>query len=149
MGTSIGNSIILTIALSILLTVIYLVFANPIITFFGATVNQETYLLSQEYFFWITLGIPFYMLGKALNPIIRSDGSPKFAMIATITGAIINIILDPIFIFIFRWGMMGAAVATVLGQIFTAIASVWYLFHLKAIKLEKESYKLNFNIIKK
>ena len=79
--------------------------------------------------------------GQTLNPIIRSDGSPNFAMISTVSGAVINIILDPLFIFGFRWGMMGAAVATVLGQVLTAALSIWYLCHMKAVKLEKDSFR--------
>lgn len=146
---SIGNSIILCIISSIILTVIYLLFMEPILTLFGGKVNPETYAFSKEYFFWIALGIPFYMFGQAMNPIIRSDGSPKFAMVATLTGSIANIILDPIFIFIFKWGMMGAAVATVIGQILTAVLSIWYLFHMKAVKLEKNSFKLNGKLIPK
>lgn len=77
---------------------------------FGGTVNAETFRYSKEYFFRISLGVPFYMFGQAMNPVIRADGSPKFAMISTVTGAVINIILDPIFIFCFKWGMSGAAV---------------------------------------
>ena len=100
---------------------------------FGGTVNEETFRHSQEYFFYITLGIPFYMFGQAMNPIIRADGSPKFAMVSTLVGAVINIILDPIFIFVFKWGMMGAAVATVIGQVFTALLAVWYLLNMKII----------------
>jgi Na+-driven multidrug efflux pump len=80
------------------------------------------------------------MFGQAMNPIIRSDGSPKFAMISTVLGAVANIILDPIFIFIFKWGMMGAAVATVIGQILTALLSIWYLCHMKAIRLSRKSF---------
>ena len=64
---------------------------------FGARVNEETFFHAKEYFFWITLGIPFYMFGQALNPMIRSDGSPNFAMASTLAGALVNIILDPIF----------------------------------------------------
>ena len=101
---------------------------------FGGTVNEETFHYSQEYFFYITLGIPFYMFGQAMNPIIRADGSPQFAMVSTLAGAIANIILDPIFIFVFQWGMMGAAVATVIGQVLTAVLAVWYLLHMKIIK---------------
>lgn len=111
---SMGNSVILTIITSIALTAIYLIFSDQIIAMFGGTVNVETFHHSKEYFFWISVGIPFYMFGQAMNPVIRADGSPKFAMISTLAGAIINIILDPIFIFIFKWGMMGAAVATVI-----------------------------------
>ncbi|MBP3705530.1 MAG: polysaccharide biosynthesis C-terminal domain-containing protein [Clostridia bacterium] len=105
---------VLTVAASVLLTVIYLVFSDQIIAMFGGTVNEETFRHSKEYFFWITLGIPFYMFGQAMNPVIRADGSPKFAMVSTLAGAVINIILDPIFIFCFKWGMMGAAVAALI-----------------------------------
>lgn len=146
---SIGSSVIATIGSSVIIMALYLIFMEPILTLFGGKVNAETYALSQEYFFWITLGIPFYMFGQAMNPIIRSDGSPKFAMISTVAGAIANIILDPIFIYVFRWGMMGAAVATVIGQMLTAALSVWYLFRMKAVKLEKDSFKLHPDLMKK
>lgn len=95
------------------------------------------------------MGIPFYMFGQAMNPVIRSDGSPRFAMISTLAGAAVNIILDPIFIFIFHWGMMGAAVATVAGQVLTAFLSIWYLLHMKAVKLGRSSFALSLRIIKK
>lgn len=146
---SVGNAVVLCVISSLVLTVIYLVFAEPILKLFGGAVNLETYALSKEYFFWITLGIPLYMFGQAMNPIIRSDGNPKFAMVATLCGAVANIVLDPIFIFCFRWGMMGAAVATVIGQAITALLSVWYLFHMKAIRLEKSSFRLEKSLISK
>ena len=139
---SIGNAILLCLISSILLTAIYLIFMEPILTLFGGRVNDETFACAKEYFFYIALGMPFYMFGQAMNPIIRSDGSPKFAMFATTAGALTNIILDPIFIFPLRWGMMGAAVATVIGQILTAALSVWYLFHMKAVRLGKGSFGL-------
>ena len=145
---SVGNAVVLCIISSIILTAIYLIFQEPILTFFGGKVNEETYSLSKEYFFWITLGIPFYMFGQAMNPIIRSDSSPRFAMVSTLAGAITNIILDPIFIYTFHWGMMGAAIATVIGQILTAALSLWYLFHMKAIKLRAQHYTLNGAITK-
>lgn len=146
---SVGNAIVLSIVASILLTAVYLIFMNPILTAFGGTVNDETFHHSQEYFFYISIGIPFYMFGQAMNPIIRSDGSPKFAMISTLFGAVLNIILDPIFIFAFHWGMMGAAVATVIGQIATAALSVWYLFHMKAVRLQKNSFRLDGSVIRR
>ena len=145
---SVGNAVVLCIISSIILTAIYLIFQEPILTFFGGKVNEETYNLSKEYFFWITLGIPFYMFGQAMNPIIRSDSSPRFAMVSTLAGAITNIILNPIFIYTFHWGMMGAAIATVIGQILTAALSIWYLFHMKAIKLRAQHYTLNGAITK-
>ena len=142
---SVGNSIIMAIISSIVLTVIYLAFSSPILTAFGGRVNAETFRQSQEYFFYITLGIPFYMFGQCLNPVIRSDGSPRFAMVSTLLGAGLNIILDPIFIFIFHWGMMGAAVATVLGQVLTALLSIWYILHMKMVKPGKEDFILSFS----
>ena len=131
---SVGNAVVVCLVSSIVLTAIYLIFADIILAMFGGTVNAETYRHSQEYFFYITLGVPFYMFGQAMNPIIRADGSPRFAMISTLAGAVLNVILDPVFIFGFRWGMMGAAVATVTGQVVTAILAVWYLLHMKIIK---------------
>ena len=131
---SVGNAVVLTVAGSLVLTAVYLLFANRIIAMFGGTVNEETFRHSQEYFFYITLGIPFYMFGQAMNPIIRADGSPRFAMLSTLAGAVLNIILDPIFIFVFRWGMMGAAVATVIGQAAAALLTVWYLLRMKTAR---------------
>ena len=140
---SVGNSVVMALASSIILTAIYLIFSSPILTAFGGRVNAETFRQSEEYFFFITLGIPFYMFGQCLNPVIRSDGSPRFAMVSTLAGAILNIILDPIFIFIFRWGMMGAAVATVMGQVLTALLAVWYIIHMKLVKPGKQDFILS------
>ena len=146
---SVGNSVSLCIVSSIIITALYLIFAEPILTAFGGRINAETFELSKEYFFWIALGIPFYMFGQAMNPIIRADGSPKFAMISTVTGAIVNIILDPIFIFGFKWGMTGAAVATVIGQIATAVFAVWYLFRAKIVRPKRTDFKLKLIIVRK
>ena len=143
---SVGNAVVLSIAGSLVLTAIYLVFADGIIAMFGGTVNEETFHHAQEYFFYITLGIPFYMFGQAMNPVIRADGSPRFAMVSTLAGAVINIILDPIFIFVFKWGMMGAAVATVIGQVATALLAVWYLLHMKVIRPAKTDFALSGSV---
>ena len=146
---SMGNAILLSVITSFVLTAVYLIFSNRIIALFGGTVNEETFRHSKEYFFWISLGIPFYMFGQAMNPVIRADGSPKFAMISTLAGAVAIIILDPIFIFVFKWGMMGAAVATVIGQIITAILAVIYLCHTNTVKLNAEGFKPSGRIIRK
>ena len=143
---SVGNAVVLSVAGSLVLTAVYLVFADGIIAMFGGTVNEETFRHAQEYFFYITLGIPFYMFGQAMNPVIRADGSPRFAMVSTLAGAVINIILDPIFIFVFRWGMMGAAVATVIGQVATALLAVWYLLHMKIIRPAKTDFALSGSV---
>lgn len=144
---SIGNAILLSVFSGLLIMAVYFIFAHNIVIAFGGGINERTYDYSREYFLWITAGIPFYVFGQALNPIIRSDGSPKYAMFANLSGAIINIILDPIFIFVCKWGMTGAAVATIIGQIVTAILSVIYLFRMKSVKLRKKSFLPDWKII--
>ena len=145
---SIGNAVVICIASSVVLTAVYLIFQSGILTMFGGRVNEETFVQAKEYFTWITIGVPFYMFGQALNPIIRSDGSPKFAMASTLAGTAVNIVLDPLFIYGFHWGMMGAALATILGQILTAALAVWYLLHLKSVRLEKGSFQLSARLIR-
>lgn len=145
----IGSAVLLCVAASAALTILYLAAQEPLLTMFGGRVNEETFQYSKEYFFYITLGVPFYMFGQAMNPIIRSDGSPRFAMISTLAGAVTNLILDPVFIFGFHWGMMGAAAATVLGQILTAVLAVWYLCHMKAVKLDRSSFRPHGGAVRK
>ena len=143
---SVGNAVVMSILSGVVICALYLIFMNQLIAMFGGTVNQETFDRSREYFFYITLGVPFYVFGQAMNPVIRADGSPRFAMAATLAGAVVNIIFDPIFIYGTRWGMMGAAVATDMGQILTAILSVWYLVHMKQVKPEKGDFRLSGTI---
>ena len=146
---SVGCSVVLSLLVSLTVTAIYLAFDDGILAMFGGRVNEETFRFSKEYFFWITLGIPFYMFGQAMNPVIRSDGSPRFAMAATVSGAVVNIILDPVFIFAFKWGMMGAAVATVLGQMLTAGLSVWYLCRMKSVRPGRGSFRLDLRLMRR
>lgn len=145
----VGSSVIAVIAVGLVLMIVYLVFQEPILTAFGGRVNSETFRMSKEYFFWITLGIPFYMFGQALNPIIRSDGSPRFAMVTLTLGAVLNIILDPICIFVLRWGMAGAAIATIIGQIASALLAAAYLFRMKTVKLGKDCFIFRPKLMRK
>lgn len=146
---SVGSAVLLCILASAVLTALYFLFQERLLTLFGAGVNAGTFRCSKEYFTYITIGIPFYMFGQAMNPIIRSDGSPKFAMASTLAGAAVNLVLDPVFIFGFRWGMMGAAVATVLGQVLTAVLAICYLFRMKSVRLEKRCFRLRPALMKK
>ena len=146
---SIGSAVVMSAGIGIVIMALYLAFMDPIITTFGGRVNDETFALSREYMFWIALGIPFYVFGQAMNPVIRSDGSPKFAMASTLAGAVINLILDPVFIYVMHWGMMGAAVATVLGQVATAALAIWYLCHMKAVKLNKNSFRPHVKLMRR
>ena len=148
-GKTVGNAVVLSLAAGIGIMALYLIFSDGILRMFGGTVNQETLKQSREYFFYITLGIPFYVFGQAMNPVIRSDGSPRFAMVSTLAGAAFNLIFDPILIFVFRWGMMGAAVATVLGQVITAGMAVWYLPRMKAVRLERRAFLPDGDLMKR
>lgn len=136
----VGTSILWILCASVVLTALYLCFAEPILTAFGARVNDETFALSKEYFFWISLGIPFYMFGQGLNPIIRSEGNPRFAMVSLFAGALTNCVLDPIFIYPLRMGMKGAAIATVIGQIVSAVCTLWYLTRMQTTPLERGAF---------
>lgn len=143
---SVGNAIVIIVGVSIVLTLLFAFGRDTILLAFGATENNITY--AEEYFMYIVIGIPFYMFGNAMNSIIRADGNPQFAMFTTLIGCAINVILDPIAIFVLHWGMMGAALATITGQIVTAIAAIIYLTKTKSFKLEKSSFILKWSLLK-
>ena len=143
---TVGNAITVTVITAIAATVLFLVFKDKILIAFGATENNIRY--AEEYFGVIVLGIPFYMFTSALNSVIRADGSPAFAMASTIIGCVINLILDPLAIFVFKMGMTGAALATITGQIVTAVLSGIYITRMKSVKLIQKSFRPDFKIIK-
>lgn len=97
----------------------------------------------------IAIGLPFMMIGTALNSIIRADGSPQYAMASMVFGAILNTILDPIFIFIFKMGIEGAAIATIFSQFVTFILNIWYIKKFKSIEINKETFRLKLSVGKK
>ena len=142
---AVGSAVTLSVLVGLVVAVLYGVFQAPILAMFGAT--EANFAYAKEYFTYITVGIPIYVFGQAVNPIIRSDGSPQFAMLSMLAGAIANCILDPIAIFVLHWGVMGAAVATVAGQVITAAMGVWYLCHTKALRLKKDDFKLRGKIL--
>ncbi|MCR5156078.1 MAG: MATE family efflux transporter [Butyrivibrio sp.] len=144
---SVGNAVTLLVGMGLLMTVLFAVFKSQILYAFGATENNFVY--ASEYFNFIIIGIPFFVVGNGLNSIIRADGSPKFAMITTLVGCIINVILDPVAIFALGWGMMGAALATITGQIVTAICGIVYLTRAKSVRLSKKSFLPDTEIIGK
>lgn len=143
---SVGSAIVLSIGVSLLLVALFLVGQETILQAFGATENNIEY--AREYFFIIVLGIPFYVFTNAMNSIIRADGSPAFAMISTLVGCIINVIFDPITIFVLHWGMRGAAIATIAGQIVTAVLAAGYMFHTKSFQLKKSSFAPNAKLVR-
>ena len=144
---TVGNAVVLALASGLILAAVYLAGREPILWLFGATESNFAY--AWDYFTWIGLGIPFYMFGQTMNPIIRSDGSPRFAMASTLAGAVANVILDPIAIFVLGWGVNGAAIATVAGQVITAALSLWYLCRMKAVRLDRPSFSLRPSLMAK
>ena len=146
---SIGNGLVFLIVISIILTVVGLLFNQQILKIFGANPKEiECYQYAKDYLKIICCGLPFYMIGQGLNASIRSDGSPKYAMIATVIGAISNIILDPIFIFVLNMSVKGAAIATVIGQILTFIVSIFYLKKANSFQINKKSIQLDQEVCK-
>ena len=143
----IGNGILLSAIVSIIFCVITLIFLPQLLTLFGCTDKLRD--LAMTYGRIIAIGFPFSMIGTTLNSIIRADGNPKFAMTSMVTGAILNTILDPIFIFKFDMGVAGAAIATVISQVLTFILNVAYIKKFKSIQLSKESFKLKAEVCKK
>lgn len=141
---AVGNSILVCAICSLIFVLLGFVFMDPLLYFFGA--SDATIGLAHEYFTIVLAFIPAFMVGSMINSIVRADGSPAFAMVQTLAGAITNIILDPIFIFGFHWGMKGAAWATIIGQVTTLIIGVIYLFRTKTFRLSLESFKLNFRV---
>ena len=141
------NGIILSTIMAILICVLSIIFLPQILNVFGCTDVLRPYAL--DYGFIIVIGLPFMMIGTTLNSIIRADGSPKYSMISMMTGAILNTILDPLFIFTFNQGVAGAAIATVISQFVTFILNVAYIKKFKTIRLSKECFKLKASVCRK
>lgn len=142
----VSQAIIFTIIIAIVLGVISFIFLPKLVTLFGCTENVYNYAV--DYGRIICIGAPFMIIYSALANIIRADGSPKYSMIMLIVGAIINIILDPIFIFGFNLGVKGGAIATVIGQVISFLIAIYYLKKFKTVKITKENMKIDKSIFK-
>lgn len=144
---SVGNAVTLLVLSGVIMMAVFAVFKTQILYAFGATENNFSY--ANEYFNYIVIGIPFFVIGNGLNSIIRADGSPAYAMFSTLIGCVINVILDPVAIFVLGWGMRGAALATIAGQIVTALCGIIYMTRAKSFRLEKGTFLLSADIVKK
>lgn len=143
-GKIVGSAVTVSIIFSIILSVIAYFFLPKLVYMFGCTKNVYQYAV--DYGKIIILGAPFMIIYSALSQLIRADGSPKYSMVLLVVGAILNIILDPIFIFTFNMGVKGGAIATVIGQIVSFVMAILYLKKVKSVKLEKESFKVDKSI---
>lgn len=143
----VGNALILFLIIGISLTVLGLIFLKPILIFFGASPAVLPY--ATDYTRIILLGSIFLALGTGMNTFIRAEGNPRVAMNTMLIGTVTNIILDYIFIFIFNWGIKGAAAATVVSY---AVNTAWVLYHFLSgnsqLKLKVENLKLKKVLVK-
>ncbi len=139
---AIGTGILVTLFTSLVLIAVFFPLKTQLLTLFGASDN--TIGMAVEYFNIILAFFPLYMLSNMMNAVIRADGSPAWSMASMLLGAVINIILDPVFIFGLRWGMTGAAIATITGQCVSFIISLVYFFRTKTFKLGRESFIPDF-----
>lgn len=143
---STGTAITGLFIISILICVIGEIFLPQLIYVFGCTTTAYEYAM--VYGRIILAGAPFMILYTGLSAIIRADGSPKYSMACLVTGAIINLVLDPIFIFTFDMGVAGGALATIIGQFVSSIIAISYLFRTKTIKLTKKDYLLDKSMLR-
>lgn len=141
---AIGNSILINFVISIIFVLLGFIFMDNLLYLFGA--SEVTISIAKDYFTIILIFIPVYMMANMMNAVIRADGSPAFSMASTLSGAITNIILDPIFIFVLNLGIKGAAWATVIGQIVSLIVAIAYFTRTKTFKLCFNSFKIDFNL---
>jgi putative MATE family efflux protein len=142
----VGTGITASTVISVLLSIVCLIFARPLMAMFGA--SPQTLDMAVEYFRIVAAFFPFYLLLNVMNSMIRADGSPTFAMIAILTGAVINIALDPIFIFVLRRGIAGAAWATVIGQSASFLVCLIYFFKPKTFRLTAKSFLPDWAVLR-
>lgn len=142
----VGSGFGLALFWGIMLLIIGELFMVPMLNFFGATPDNLPYAISYSRI--VLIGFPFVTTSIMMNDIIRADGLPKFAMISMLAGAIVNIILDPIFIFICHWGVAGAALATILGQVLSCFLSMWKFRSLRTLHFKPADMKPAFPRIK-
>ncbi len=142
----VANGIMASIIASIIFLIVMVSFLPQLLNIFGCTDALRQYALDYGYF--IAIGLPFMMIGTTLNSIIRADGNPKYAMLSMITGAVLNIILDPIFIFVFKMGVEGAAIATSISQFVTFLMNILYIRKFKSVDIKKEDFKIKPSIVK-
>ena len=139
----VGNAIAMMAVLGILYALLVELFLHPLLLAFGATPDVMPYAI--EYTRITALGMPLLIVTNAMSNLARADGSPKYSMTCMRVGAVINTILDPIFIFVFHQGVAGAALATVIGQFFSFLLAVRYAFRFQHINLRREHLRLSLS----
>ena len=140
----VGTAVIISSVVSIIFAAFAFIFLSPLCRIFGATDSIMPYALG--YGRIIVIGFPFAIVATVINSAIRTDGSPRYAMFSMMVGAILNTILDPLFIFVFHWGVEGAALATILSQFIGLLFNIAYLFKFKTIRFSRSSLVMKWSI---
>lgn len=136
----IGNAVAILFGGGVILLVITQLFLTPLLRFFGSPENVLDY--AKEYTRIVSFGFPFVILATGGGHLLRADGSPRYTMLCNLSGAVVNTILDALFVFVFGWGMAGAAYATVIGQVISGGMAIYFLSRLKTVKLERKHFVL-------
>lgn len=121
---TLNNLLTISIGIGILLTLVGLMFLKPLLILFGATDSTMQY--AWDYTFIVLLGVPFNIISIALSNMARTDGNPRMSMYGILIGAVLNTILDPIYIFVLDWGVKGAAIATITSQFVSMVVLCYY-----------------------
>lgn len=141
-----GNAFVLLLCIPICITIVGHLFLNQILVILGASENIFPY--AQSYLSIILMGAVFQTIGMGMNNFIRAEGNPKMAMVTMLIGALMNTILDPIFIFAFNWGISGAALATIISQGISAAWVLYYFFNGKSLlRIRRKNLRLKSSII--
>ncbi|MCR5764087.1 MAG: MATE family efflux transporter [Treponema sp.] len=141
----VGNGFCMMVVFGTVYAVVVELFLIPMLTAFGATPDIFSYAVT--YTRITTLGMPFLVIMNGMSNLARADGSPFYSMTTMLLGAIVNTVLDPIFIFIFHWGVAGAAWATIIGQVASGIMALLYMRKFKRITIRKEYFRLSWKQI--
>ncbi len=142
---TVGNTLFSLICFSLTVCAASYIFLEPLLWLFGST--EAVFPYAKEYASIIVAGLPLMMISTGINNIIRADGSPVYSMISMLSGAVLNTVLDAVFVFVFRWGIAGAAYATVIGQGVSLIISAAYLFRTKHIKIRGKNLRPQARLI--
>lgn len=141
---AVGNAVSMIVLFGILYVFVIEIFLHPLLTAFGATADVMPY--AEDYTRIIGIGMPLLMLTNGMSNLARADGSPRYSMLCMLVGAILNTILDPIFIFKLHMGIKGAAYATIIGQFFSFLLAVRYLFKFQHVTLKKQHFGLKLPV---
>lgn len=143
----IGNAAAMLFICGVVLALITEIFLRPLLVFFGSPENVLGYAV--EYTRITAVGFPFLILSTGGGHLIRADGRPKITMFCNLTGAVINTVLDSVFVFALNMGMSGAALATVIGQFISGCMAIWYLAHCQNVKIKKEHLVIRMSLVKR